>query len=109
MFNNMTFCSTDFNVLVLCFGQIKTLPDPYGDCDNNNNATVSECRLACVTRTVVEMCGCHDVYMTPTDNATCESSAVTIRFSWPRNLSTKIVLCVIDMFSQVLFEATSDF
>ena len=50
--------------------KVKTLPDPYGDCDDNNNASVSECQLACVTKAVVEKCGCHDVYMIPIYNAT---------------------------------------
>ena len=51
---------------------MKSLPTPYGDCNDNSNASVSECRLACVTRTVVEMCGCHDVYMKPINKATCK-------------------------------------
>ena len=54
--------------------QVKSLPHPYGDCDDNNNASVSECRLACVTRAVVEMCGCHDVYMTPVKSTTCKKT-----------------------------------
>ena len=43
-----------------------SLPDPYGECDANSAITVSECRLACLTRTVVQTCGCHDVYMNST-------------------------------------------
>ena len=52
--------------------KVKSLKDPYGDCDDNNNSTVSECRLTCVTRTVVEMCGCHDVYMKPIHFTNCK-------------------------------------
>ena len=52
--------------------KVKTLPDPYGECEDNSNTAVSECRLACVTRAVVEKCGCHDVYMKPLQNATCK-------------------------------------
>ena len=59
---------TDMYIYIL---KVKSLPDPYSDCDEDSNASVSECRLACVTKTVVETCDCHDVYMTPINNATC--------------------------------------
>ena len=51
---------------------MKTLAHPYGDCNDNNNISVSECRLACITRAVVEICDCHDVHTTPINNATCQ-------------------------------------
>ena len=56
--------------------KVKTLPDPYGDCDDNSNTVVSECQLACVTKAVVEKCGCHDVYMKPIHNATCKKNNI---------------------------------
>ena len=60
--------------------KVKNLPYPYGDCDDNNNASVSECRLACVTKAVVEKCGCHDVYMKAMYNATYKYHNITSKY-----------------------------
>ncbi len=45
--------------------QIVNLPDPYGDCVETSETSVSQCELRCVTKAVVEKCGCHDSYMEP--------------------------------------------
>ena len=45
--------------------QITNLPHPYGDCEDETPVSVSECKLNCKTKKLVEICGCHDVYMKP--------------------------------------------
>ena len=52
--------------------KVKSLAAPYGDCDDRDDADVFACRLECITRTVVDKCGCHDIYMMPINNATRE-------------------------------------
>ena len=86
MFPNVPFSSVKFcNISPFCnYGSIlkvKSLPDPYTDCDDSNSVSVSECRLACLTRTVVEKCGCHDVYMSPLYNGTRTYPKVTSKLN----------------------------
>ena len=52
--------------------KVTTLPDPYGDCEELDPVPVSRCLLNCVTKRVLEQCGCHDVHMDPYINTTCE-------------------------------------
>ena len=52
--------------------KVTTLPDPYGDCEELHPVPVSRCLLNCLTKRVVEQCGCHDVHMKPYMNSTCE-------------------------------------
>ena len=52
--------------------RVTTLPDPYGDCEELHPVPVSRCLLNCITKIVVEHCGCHDVHMEPYRNSTCE-------------------------------------
>ena len=40
---------------------MKTLPKPYGDCEDT--IPVSNCKLKCKTKHVIETCGCYAAYM----------------------------------------------
>ena len=47
--------------------QVHNLPQPYGQCEEFNPVSVSECKQRCKTEYVVKTCGCRDVYMEPID------------------------------------------
>ena len=59
--------------------QIKNLPSPYGDCEEKDPVPVSRCKMKCKTQTLVELCGCRDVYMTPHVSNGCEFEITIIR------------------------------
>ena len=61
--------------------QITNLPRPYGDCEDDNPVPVSRCKLNCKTKKLVEICGCHDVYMEPYEYKDCKSKTVKNRFT----------------------------
>ena len=39
------------------------MPEPFGNCDQFNNKSMSDCRLDCRTREIIKRCNCRDVYM----------------------------------------------
>ena len=45
--------------------QIKGLPHPYGECEEDYHVGVSECQQNCRDEIIAKICSCHDVYMKP--------------------------------------------
>ena len=53
-----------------------SLPEPFGKCEEFNPVPVSQCQLDCKTEKVVNACGCHDLYMRPSENSKDKLSVV---------------------------------
>ena len=53
----------NWSIYSILFYKVTSLSEPYGDCEDT--MPVSNCKLQCKTKQVVETCGCHAAYMKP--------------------------------------------